>query len=228
MNKNKVKTAKKKQQWTAEWDRYLMRMYPNNPTDKLLSGLRRKGYKGSADQMNWHANRTLHLRKSPEFHAAERQRCIKLCLQNRPADFAERQRQRALSGGWWGGKHKNGNNLTREERSAMARRNLHTGDVAARAQETRRKAIARDRRRVSIGLPPKTRIINENGPLTQKQQISRYMMARECGYIIFRGDQRIYYDENTRRSEKREATAESRGLFVYPLCERKKFEINEL
>lgn len=110
----------------------------------------------------------------------------------------------------------------------MCRRNFHTGDVAARAQETRRKVIARDRRRVSIGLPPKTRIISENGPLTQKQQISRYMMARECGYIIFRGDHRIYYDENTRRSQRREATAESRGLFVYPLYERKNFEINEL
>lgn len=217
---------KKRLVFTPEWDKYLIRKYPRNSTEKLLAGLRKKGYPGTALQLNLHANNVLHLRKTPEYHAAERKRCIELCLAKRPADFAERQRQRALSAGWFGGKHHNGSVMTTEQRSAMARRNFHTGDAAERAHEGRRKSIARDLRRVAIGLTPLTRIVHQNGPLNKK--IQRYMMVKECGYIIFRGDQRIYYDDTTRRSARREATAESRGLYVYPLSERKNFEINNL
>lgn len=175
--------------------------------------------------MLYHAKKILGLKRTPEFHKETRARCMKECLDKRGADFAERQRQRALNRrDWFGGKHNNGNHLPKEKKAEIALRVMHAPGVEERAREARRKTVARDKRRVALGLDPLTKILNIGEGMTHKQTSVRYEMKHECQYIIFKGDPRIYYDENTKRSARREKTASERGLYVYPISERKKFE----
>lgn len=208
--------------WTEEWDAYLRRKYPNQSNEKCLAGLRHKGYTGSIDSMRYRAIEVLGLRKSPRYHAETRQRCIRQCIEKRGADFAERQRKRALNDpNWWGGRHHDGPGLGHEELSEMARDVFNRKEVRQRAAASRAKALRRDRRRLELGLCQLTRLHVE--PMNRKQLNIRGQMRSECGYITFRFDTRIYYDENTRRSPRREATAEERGCYVYHISERGKY-----
>ena len=211
--------------WTDEWDEYLRKKYPKHNNDYCLRGLKRKGYPGGEDTMSKHAREVLKLAKDPAWRAEESRRCIRICMEKRGADFPERQRQRALNNpNWWGGRHNNGSKLPREKRVEIALKSFHSSpDVRKRAQATRKKVVARDRRRIDLGLEPLTKLTNIGNALTRTQLIQRYTMKYECGYLIFRGDQRIYYDETTRRSEKRERNAEDKGLHVYPIQERQRF-----
>lgn len=195
--------------WTKEWDEYLKKKFPFHNNDYCLRGLKRKGYDGGFDRMCRHARKDLKLKKDPEWRREESRRCVQICMEKRGEDFAERQRQRALNNpNWWGGKHNNGNHLPREVRVELCRKHFHNEEARKKANNTRRKIIARDTRRVQLGLEQLTGVLNIGNALTHAQKVQRYAMKYDCGYVIFRGDHRIYYNENTRRSEARERTAE--------------------
>lgn len=210
--------------WTEEWDAYLRRKYPRNSNEKCLAGLKRKGYCGSVWTMVNHARRDLLLCKSEEFLKQQRLECIAVCLEKRGDDFPERQRQRALSGNWWGGNHHNGPSLSTEQLAANAKRYLDRHEVKERARQKRKITVRRDLRRRAIGLDPITNIHNLGDKMTREQKNIRYQMKYECGYLTFPFDKRIYYDAGTRRSSQRERTAESRGCYVYHVSEREKFK----
>jgi hypothetical protein len=208
--------------WTDEWDAYLRKKYPNQSNEKCLAGLRRKGYTGSIDSMRYRALNVLGVRKSPRYIAETSRRCIRICNEKRGADFAERQRQRALNDpNWWGGRRHKGPAISREELSRMAKANFGRKDVRERAAESRQRARRRDKRRLELGLDQLTRLQVES--MGKKRWNIRSQMRCECGYITFPDDPRIYYDENTRRSKRREATAEDRGCYVYHISERGKY-----
>lgn len=211
--------------WTDRQKAYLRKKYPRHSNEYCLRGLRRLGYKGALRSIVSYANKRLHLHKSPEFIRAQREECIRTCIEKRGADFAERMRQRALNDpGWWGGRHNNGgNNLPKEVRQEIARKYMHTAEVIEKRRQSRLRTTERERRRLALGLEPLTKIHNIGQKLNHKQCDQRSRMRRECGYVIFSDDHRIYYDAGTRRSERMERTAKEKGLHVYPISERIRF-----
>lgn len=113
---------------------------------------------------------------------------------------------------------------TPEHIRAMMKQGVNSRESIDRARTTRNATYASERRRISLGMEQKTRM--RVGSLSRTQVNVRGSLKRYNGYIIFRGDWRVYYDENTKRSEAREATAEMHGLYVYPISERQKFNAN--
>lgn len=85
-------------------------------------------------------------------------------------------------------------------------------------QEIRRQQIARDRRRISLGLDPLTNLIRAS-KFTQWEKDFRSNMKR-AGYIIFKNDPVIYYDKDTRRSTRREDAAKKNGMQVVHVSQR--------
>jgi len=84
--------------------------------------------------------------------------------------------------------------------------------VYAKSRQKRIEKIARDRRRVALGLEPLTRLIKP--VILTRQEIDFRFRMKKRGYIIFRGDPAIYYDDKTTRNEEREAAARAIGLAV--------------
>lgn len=207
--------------WTEDADAYLKKKFDHTENEKLMRGLKKKGIRCSVYAMIEHAKGVLGLRKDESWMKEYRKRLALECCEKRGEDFRERQRQRALhpgESGWWGGRHNDGSKMPREKRAEIARKNFHTDpDVKRRREETRLRTVKRDLRRLELGLEPLTNIHNLGEALTRDQQRQRKDMRVECGYITFRTDKNIYYDESTRRSARREKTAEERGLTVMPL-----------
>lgn len=196
-------------------DPWLIKHYPPSAHNERLCKDVRRLFKVEVTpiQLYYHCSRVLQLKKTPAALRRIRQASAMKCRERRPEDFNERQRQRALSGGWWGGKHKDGPSMSKEALEAMARRNFHNPESRQKAADTRRQTVRRDRIRRKYGMRPITSINLEKMP--HKVALIRYQMVHDCAYIAIRGDKfHLYYDENTRRSDKRERTAEDRGVIV--------------
>lgn len=85
-----------------------------------------------------------------------------------------------------------------------------------KAQKTRNESIRKDRIRIHFGLPQKLRLkILYNGytKVHRQKSIHRYMF-RKYNYIVERGSDVVYYDEQTERHLQMEANAGKYGLKV--------------
>ena len=225
----KVTMANKRYKWTEEWKAYLRKYYRNHTAEYLIRGLRKKGYGGSKAAMMEMAKKRLGLAKDEAWLKRYKQELARQCIEKRGGEeFNERQRQRALhpgESGWWGGRHNDGCKAGREKLQEMARRVFHTPEARKKCEESRRKSVRRDIRRVQLGLEPLTSIPNIGDAMPKKMMTQRYAMCYECGYIKYKGDRNLYYDENTRRSTIRERRAESLGITVMELSQRGKTEV---
>lgn len=85
-------------------------------------------------------------------------------------------------------------------------------------REKRMEMIARDRKRLSLGLEPLSNLV-KFASMTKKEIDLRHRM-KKFGYYVFRGDPVIYYDRNTCRSKLREKTAEKLGVAVVHISSR--------
>lgn len=81
-----------------------------------------------------------------------------------------------------------------------------------KAKETRCANIARDRRRISIGLEPLSKLVKF--VCMTKKEIDLRSRMKSQGYIVLRNDSTIYYNSQTKRSKRREATASRLGILV--------------
>ena len=85
-----------------------------------------------------------------------------------------------------------------------------------KVQESRRETIRKERRRIIFGLEQKTKIRLHIGGYDERQRkktCHRYLFRRR-GYIVERGSNTIYYDEQTSRSTQMEANAPLYGLTI--------------
>ena len=83
----------------------------------------------------------------------------------------------------------------------------------------RRETIRKDRIRLHFGLPQKTRMklcYNGYGHAERKKSMHRHLF-RKHGYIVERGSNTVYYDEETVRHPLMEANAAKYGLKVNPI-----------
>jgi len=85
-------------------------------------------------------------------------------------------------------------------------------EVKAKMRAARQASIARDRRRIALGLAPLGRQIAAC-PIDKKEVYRRAKM-RAIGYITFRYDHVIYYDKDTRRCREKEDICLKEGLMV--------------
>lgn len=81
-----------------------------------------------------------------------------------------------------------------------------------KAKETRCANIARDRRRISMGLEPLSKLVKF--VCMTKKEIDLRSRMKSQGYIVLRNDSTIYYNSQTKRSKRREATASRLGILV--------------
>lgn len=86
-------------------------------------------------------------------------------------------------------------------------------EIMAKTHKSRCATIARDHRRVALGLEPLTKLVKAV-PMTDKEVKMRNYMKKRYGYIVTKGDAVIRYDQNTRRCESTEARAKAMGLVV--------------
>ena len=86
--------------------------------------------------------------------------------------------------------------------------------------EARRALIESERRRIRLGLEPKTRlrdsIIDDRKKLTKRETCRRHYAGKR-GYILYEWPTRtMYYDSETQRGERFERTALSEGWKIEP------------
>lgn len=81
--------------------------------------------------------------------------------------------------------------------------------MVAKAVATRERRREEDRRRVAMGLKPKTKLLCTSRPKGEAQ--TRYYLTHVCRYMADGFD--MYWDENTRRSRKHENNQESAFRF---------------
>lgn len=95
---------------------------------------------------------------------------------------------------------------------------LRAPDVQERAKRARGVTIESERRRWKNDLPQRTRICF-SGQTRKKINYRRYL--RSIGYIEHEGEKNVaYYDDNTRRSARCEATAfQKYNIRTFPLSE---------
>lgn len=81
--------------------------------------------------------------------------------------------------------------------------------------EKRKELVHKERLRLIYGLPQKTKLNLPLYSLTQTAYSHKYQMIKSCNYYAVEGDSRnVYYDSQTKRSARREATAIRHGLRV--------------
>ena len=88
-----------------------------------------------------------------------------------------------------------------------------------KATATMRELRRKERVRLHWGLPQKTRLrISYDGytPMMRKKTMHRHIF-RKLNYIVERGDDMVYYDDQTDRHPKMEANAHKYGLTVMAL-----------
>lgn len=85
--------------------------------------------------------------------------------------------------------------------------------IIAKTHQTRRKTLARDHRRVELGLEPLTGLVKSVRMSREEVCLRNYMKTR-YGYIVKPHDAVIRYDDNTRRWGPVEEHAKSLGVVV--------------
>ena len=85
--------------------------------------------------------------------------------------------------------------------------------IKAKAHATRQKTLARDHRRVALGLEPLSKLVSA-AKMTRREVWFRCYMKKHFGYIVRKGDAVIRYDDTTRRCESTEARARELGFAV--------------
>lgn len=101
----------------------------------------------------------------------------------------------------------------------------------AKSAETMRSIRRSERVRMWTGMPRKTKLILKQTPDTRKRICLRHNL-RERGYIVPRGSDIAYYDENTRRSAKIEGRRPGDKLYCWfdykPISEMKINDKNKI
>ncbi|MBP3245572.1 MAG: hypothetical protein J6M59_10795 [Bacteroidaceae bacterium] len=89
-------------------------------------------------------------------------------------------------------------------------------ETMRKAQETRRQTVKRERRRLIFGLEQRTKMkLHINGfDERQRRKTSHRYLFKKRGYIVERGGNVMYWDENTSRSTQMEANAPLYGLTI--------------
>lgn len=89
-------------------------------------------------------------------------------------------------------------------------------ETMRKAQETRRQTIKSERRRLVFGMEQRTKMKLHIGGFDERQRkkTCHRHLFRKHGYIVERGGNTIYYDEQTRRSKQMEANAPMYGLKI--------------
>lgn len=81
--------------------------------------------------------------------------------------------------------------------------------------EARKKLIQQERRRMELVLTRHTNLYIPLNKLSRKAHYHKYAMIKDCNYYAVKGDPwHIYWDSQTKRSARREATAIQHGLQV--------------
>lgn len=84
-----------------------------------------------------------------------------------------------------------------------------------RMGKARSELFRKERLRVLYGLERKTRLIFTDNPMTHKASAQKHAMIKECNYFAVDDDVwAVCYDSQTRRSQRREATAIKHGLKI--------------
>lgn len=88
-----------------------------------------------------------------------------------------------------------------------------------KSRATRNEMIRKERLRMRWGLPQKTRmlIFPEECRKSRKDKSIHRHLFRKFNYIVDRGDDNVYYDEQTERRPIMEANAHKYGLRILPL-----------
>ena len=87
--------------------------------------------------------------------------------------------------------------------------------ICQKRSENRKELIEKERLRILYGLPRQTKLRLDYSPLQHKAYAHKYQMIKECNYFAIEGESRnVYYDSQTKRSARREATATRHGLHV--------------
>lgn len=87
-----------------------------------------------------------------------------------------------------------------------------------KASATRNETIRKERVRLHWGLPQRTklRLTYDGWNVTHHKKACHRNLFRKHGYIVERGGDTVYYDEDTDRRPKMEANAHLYGLRVMP------------
>ena len=208
--------------WPDEIVAYLKRWYPQKSNPKILEGLKRRGFYVSRRSLQEKAFK-LGLKKSKT--CMKRIQAEQVARMNEAHDAAwlEKITNQAIRMSLNNAGRKMNFSKAEIERRTNRLKEVRTNPESQRKLKKSCKATRmRDIRRVALGLEPLTRIPNIGNALSRNAVSYRCHMKRECGYLTFRFDHRIYYDENTRRSKTREERAEKYGMHVYPIEERER------
>lgn len=86
--------------------------------------------------------------------------------------------------------------------------------------ERRKELIRKERLREEYGLERKTRLVLSSYPMSRKATCQKWAMISQCNYFADPDNPRsVCFDAETRRSEKREATARKHGLDIVDCTE---------
>lgn len=98
-----------------------------------------------------------------------------------------------------------------------------------KGQEKRKESIRIDRLRIRWGLPQKTKmkILYDGFDAKAKKRCVHRHLFRKAGYIVERGSNDVYYDEETKRRPKMEANAKMWGFKVTPWNEELRMKNDE-
>lgn len=95
--------------------------------------------------------------------------------------------------------------------------------------EARKKLIQQERRRQELALTRRTNLYIPVNPLSHAAYSHKHAMIKDCNYYAVKGDpQSVYWDSQTKRSARREATAIRHGLRVVQGDEETETETNNL
>lgn len=173
--------------------KWLKENYANTPNEEIMARFGIK--KGVLSRLK----KELHLKKSEEFMRASRAKGFATMKEIGwpPKGYAIPNREKA-----W---------------ATLAERTRNRGDEwKGKISLTMAKQWKDEKRRVLFGVEQKTKRKVTKAP---KSKYTHRGRMRGLGYIIPRGQNVAYWDENTKRSESKERTAQKYGIRIKPLSE---------
>lgn len=198
---------------TAEEEAWIVQHYPNTPNPEIMQRI------DIAESTIYRIARRYGLKKDKRYLSRMRRailkeasrKCKELGVYKENAEHAkamwEKTKMRPREE--WPG-YKPG--LKPWQQPGMTRRKYVRG--RQKAEETMRHQRKMERFRIMSGEKQQTKLkVCRN--ITRRASIHKYMMIKDCNYFAIEGEvNTICYDEQTRRSMKREATARRYGLKV--------------
>lgn len=201
---------------TPQQEKYLIKHFQHTKNDELMQKL------GLSNVTLHRFAKTLGLKKSKQFmNRMQREASEKAKVINEQTNY---RAQRIAASVLWDNYRETGE-LPKGCFQRGVTQNMRIGKKRnkqriEKAQKKRNETIARDKRRVRLGLDPLTNLVKLR-KINREQATLRSNMKSKKGYIVFRGDvDNVYYDSNTNRSEKMEQHAIQLEMSVRPIEER--------